>query len=195
MPALPMESLFPATLKLPSDSKAVSPRDRKFSTSSNNGTAFENQLGDYISHSSSRSHQISTLQPTYEIFIDTGVTIQTPHTSFKTTHRPHYTASRDRGIPNPDDLMHEVLLWNDSGLITEGSLTTPYFYRKGKWITPAVELEHHGGQQGTTRRWALERRLCEEGIIEKKSIRDGERVWLSNGVRGFGWGRVGKGKK
>jgi branched-subunit amino acid aminotransferase/4-amino-4-deoxychorismate lyase len=88
-----------------------------------------------------------------------------------------------------------VLLWNASGQITEGSILTPYFYRKGKWITPAVEVEDHGGQQGTSRRWALERGLCQEGIVDKKSIRIGERVWLSNGVRGFGWGRIQAVKK
>lgn len=43
---------------------------------------------------------------------------------------------------------------------------------------------------GTTRRWALERGLCVEGRVDRGSVRWGEVVWLSNGVRGWGWGRV-----
>lgn len=43
---------------------------------------------------------------------------------------------------------------------------------------------------GTTRRYALEQGLCEEGIVMKDSIKVGEKVVLSNGVRGFGWGIV-----
>jgi len=82
----------------------------------------------------------------------------------------------------------EVLLFNPEGNITEGSVLTPYFYREGRWITPRVE--EAGGQRGTSRRWALERGLCVEGLVEKRSVRVGERVWVSNGVRGFGWGKV-----
>ena len=72
----------------------------------------------------------------------------------------------------------------------EGSVTTPYFNHSGRWITPA---ESCGGNLGTTRRWALEKKLCEEGYVNVNSIQVGslgERVVLSNGVRGFGWGRV-----
>jgi branched-subunit amino acid aminotransferase/4-amino-4-deoxychorismate lyase len=87
-------------------------------------------------------------------------------------------------------MAQEVLLWNEHGFMTEGSVLTPYFYRNGKWITPAVEDSNIGGQRGTSRRWALERRLAVEGVVEMASIRVGERIWLSNGVRGFGWGRV-----
>lgn len=81
----------------------------------------------------------------------------------------------------------------------EGTLTTPYFFRDGRWITPAEEC---GGNRGTTRRWALDAGLCEEGVLRRESVREGEVVWLSNGVRGFGWGvvelegwEVGEGEK
>ena len=72
----------------------------------------------------------------------------------------------------------------------EGSITTPFFNRCGRWITPA---ESCGGNLGTTRRWALKQGLCEEGHIDKNSIQKaslGDIVLLSNGVRGFGWGRI-----
>lgn len=49
-------------------------------------------------------------------------------------------------------------------------------------MTPAGES---GGNRGTTRRWALERGLCGEGCVRVSSLSAGERVWVSNGVRGF----------
>jgi len=81
----------------------------------------------------------------------------------------------------------EVLLFNYGDEIMEGSICTPYFFRGGHWITPNVSC---GGNVGTTRRYALEQGLCEDGIIMKDSVKVGEMVVLSNGVRGFGWGIV-----
>lgn len=46
---------------------------------------------------------------------------------------------------------------------------------------------------GTTRRWTLERGVCveEEVMLDgEDGVKDGEEVWLSNGVKGFGLGRV-----
>ena len=71
--------------------------------------------------------------------------------------------------------------------IMEGSKTTPYFLRDNKWITPAREC---GGNLGTTRRWALEKGLCEEGVVKADSVKENEIVVLSNGVRGFQAGIV-----
>lgn len=67
----------------------------------------------------------------------------------------------------------------------EGTLTTPYFFRCGSWVTPKATS---GGNIGTTRRWALENGLCVEAIVKAEDLIDGELVWLSNGVRGFGLG-------
>ena len=113
------------------------------------------------------------------------------HTRYKTTDRSAYNEIRS-ALPqsDEDDLPTEVLLVNKKGDIMEGSITTPYFNHSGAWITPAASA---GGNVGTTRRWALERGLCEEGLVSMNSIQVGslgERVILSNGVRGFGWGRV-----
>lgn len=83
--------------------------------------------------------------------------------------------------------MDEALLINDAGEIMEGTITTPYFFREDRWVTPAARC---GGNLGSTRRWALERELCVEGVVRGKEIRDGEGIWVSNGVRGFGWGKV-----
>ena len=79
---------------------------------------------------------------------------------------------------------------NERGEVMEGTLTTPYFWREGGWVTPR---EGCGGNRGTTRRWALERGVAVEGTIRAEDVRAGEVVWLSNGVRGFGWGRVEEG--
>ncbi|MCJ1254080.1 hypothetical protein MMC24_001894 [Lignoscripta atroalba] len=136
-------------------------------------------------------------------------------TKHKTTRRSHYdqarglistfTAHRQRQqqpTPAPESettdedntamsirpqQQTEVLLQNPEGEIMEGTFTTPYFFRDGKWVTPA---ERCGGNLGTTRRWALETGLCVEGIVRAEEVKDGELVWLSNGVRGWGWGKV-----
>lgn len=69
----------------------------------------------------------------------------------------------------------------------EGSITTPYFLRGERWVTP---IASQGGNLGTTRRWALETGLCVEAHVARTSVHLGEVVWLSNGVRGWGWGKV-----
>lgn len=69
----------------------------------------------------------------------------------------------------------------------EGSITTPYFFRAGEWITPSAQC---GGNLGTTRRYALEAGLSKDGVVTRESVQAGEKVVLSNGVRGFGWGYV-----
>ena len=107
----------------------------------------------------------------------------TIYTQHKTTFRSHYDFARSH--LTGDNLGVEVLLMNHAGEIMEGSLATPYFFRNGKWVTPAKKC---GGNQGTTRRWALEKGLCEEGIVLGDELKNLEIIWLSNGVRGFGWG-------
>ena len=82
-----------------------------------------------------------------------------------------------------------MLLVNHSDEIMEGTITTPYFYREGEWITPSVAC---GGHLGVTRRWALAAGLCKEGVVMAEEITVEEQVILSNGVRGFGWGKVKK---
>ena len=79
----------------------------------------------------------------------------------------------------------------------EGTFTTPYLEDQRRdgtdgvqcscFITPRAQA---GGNLGTTRRWALEKDWCEEARIMKDDISIGQSVWLSNGVRGWGWGRV-----
>lgn len=107
------------------------------------------------------------------------------YTAHKTTFRKPYNEARAHLAASDTNV--EMLLQNPEGNIAEGTLTTPYFWRQERWVTPKADC---GGNLGTTRRWALERALCTEGTIRAIDVREGECVWLSNGVRGFGWGRV-----
>jgi hypothetical protein len=96
----------------------------------------------------------STLNP-WDVIPDFKGTAPTPYTSFKTTSRDMYSSARERiGIKDMAEKREVLLISNDDGEIMEGSLTSPYFWRNGKWTTPSVSS---GGQIGTTRRWALEK--------------------------------------
>lgn len=106
-------------------------------------------------------------------------------TRHKTTERLVYDlARRSLGTSGQAE---EVLLQNGKGEVTEGSVSTPYFWRDGRWITP---VEQCGGNLGTTRRWALEKGLAVEGIIKMDDVKLGEVLVLSNGVRGFNFGII-----
>ncbi|KAB5554530.1 aminotransferase [Coniochaeta sp. 2T2.1] len=130
----------------------------------------------------------------YEVFIDDARTHRSEYTHFKTSQRDHYDGARQRaGIKLGE--AKEVLLVEADGGVMEGSTTTPYFFRKGRWVTPPVpprfsRQDGSGGNDGTTRRWALERGIAVEEAVQASSIQDGEECWMSNGVRGFMFGRV-----
>ncbi|QDS70955.1 hypothetical protein FKW77_007111 [Venturia effusa] len=188
VPKVSLEVLFPSTLNLPVKEKEEP--SRTFQPSPLTGGALNMGPTDFQPVPNTKPH--STLKPTYSILLDSQATPVDSHTIYKTTHRPHYDSSRARILgkdPNAT-LAEEVLLYNASRQIMEGSLTTPYFYRQGRWVTPPVWDDDHGGQRGTTRRYAIERKLCEVEAVPVDSLVDGEEVWISNGVRGFGWGYI-----
>lgn len=134
--------------------------------------------------------------PPYDVYIDADFTYPSEFTHFKTTKREMYDQARQRVGLKITDATKEVLIVNKmDGSIMEGSLTTPYFWRDGGWVTPHVsrtfgEGKDAGGQDGVSRRWALERALVTEGVVWAADVVDGEAVWLSNGVRGFVFGRI-----
>ena len=123
--------------------------------------------------------------------VDAHRTAAAPQTAHKTSERGAYVAARVRArLRNPPDTAHsrhEVLLVNGRGDMMDGSVTTPYFWRAGGWVTPAAGC---GPQRGTTRRWALERGLCVEGTVGADGVREWELVWLSNAVVGWYLARV-----
>ncbi|KAL7623021.1 Aminodeoxychorismate lyase [Parahypoxylon ruwenzoriense] len=132
--------------------------------------------------------------PVYDIFVDSRRTAKSEFTHHKTTSRAVYDDARKRAQLVPGD-KKEVLLVNHDGHIMEGSISTPYFWRDGKWVTPPVPRQFDvsqgsGGNDGTTRRWALERNLVTERYVLASSLVDGEECWISNGLRGFILGKV-----
>ena len=127
--------------------------------------------------------------PTWVFYVASSVTAPSLFTKHKTTFRRAYDEARADLPAPPDDAgtTAEVLLYNERDEIMEGSITTPYFWRDGGWVTPC---ERCGGNVGTSRRLALGRKVAREGIVRKQDLRVGEVVWCSNAVRGFGWGYV-----
>ncbi|KAI1081146.1 aminotransferase [Whalleya microplaca] len=132
--------------------------------------------------------------PVYELLLDSQITTKSEFTHHKTTKRAMYNDARDRCQVRPAD-KKEVLVVNEDGHIMEGTISTPYFWRAGKWVTPPVPKrfdtsQGSGGNDGTTRRWALERNITTEQVVLANSLIDGEECWISNGLRGFICGKV-----
>lgn len=99
-----------------------------------------------------------------------------------------YEGARTRlGIKEWTERREVLLISTKDGEIMEGTLTSPYLWRDGSWVTPSASS---GGQIGTTRRWALEKGFCKEGVVKVDSLVEGEECWISNGVRGFHAGIV-----
>lgn len=125
----------------------------------------------------------STVPGSCKVVLDTQPTHPSPFTTHKTTARIPYDNARARAnISKVTAEYGEVLLFNPAGEIMEASTSTPYFHRTGRWVTPPLSS---GGNAGATRRIALDKGLCVEEIVKIDSLRDGETVWVSNGVRGF----------
>jgi len=125
---------------------------------------FPMQLPRSGSGSDDGNEHLPSKTPEYEIVIADLGTVRSEFTHFKTTKREMYDKARERArIALPD--RKEVLILNEADQsVMEGSIATPYFWRNGKWITPTVSKEYSprngsGGQDGTSRRWALERQV------------------------------------
>jgi len=105
----------------------------------------------------------------------------------------------------------EVLLYStadEGGWMMEGSLTNVYFFRDGEWTTPETVQDRlktddedggrgewiggAGGTGGTVRRWLLEKEMVKVKNIKKEDVKEGEMVYLSNGVRGVLLGKIVK---
>lgn len=124
----------------------------------------------------------SQAQP-WSVMIDPVGTEPSHFTSYKTTSRDMYNEARARvGIESMADPKEVLITSTKDGEIMEGSLTTVLFWRGGRWVTPPISS---GGQVGTTRRWLLSHGLCEEEVVRRADLVDGEECWISNGVRGF----------
>lgn len=108
----------------------------------------------------------------YTLLLDPAATTKSEYTHYKTTRRHMYDTARDRaGLAPPDH--KEVLVVNEANEVMEGTLTTPFFWRGGRWVTPPVAPrfqggQDSGGQDGTTRRWAIERYVLQPVLYFRK---------------------------
>lgn len=118
----------------------------------------------------------------FKAVLDVLPTRTTTFTRDKTHYRTMYNYARQCAQIQSYQDAKEVILFNRDNQVMDGSITTPYFYRDGKWMTPHRDC---GGQQGTTRRWAIDQGICHAGIIDISTIKHDEIIWLSNGVKGF----------
>ncbi|KAH7148790.1 aminotransferase [Dactylonectria macrodidyma] len=131
-----------------------------------------------------------TKENQFTLLVDQAVTSRSEYTHYKTTKRAMYDSARQRANISPTDPKELLVINKDDGSVMEGTVTTPYFWRDGRWVTPPVAAtfswdDGSGGQDGTSRRWALLRGLATEQVVGADSLVDGEECWISNGVRGF----------
>lgn len=133
----------------------------------------------------------------WTLYIDNAPTHPSSFTRFKSTRRQVYDAAKSRSglakVSMAEPL--EVLLFNHKGEVTEGGRTSVYLRRPGDdgdggWVSPLVEC---GGHDSTTHEYALQAGLAVEGTVSMESVQPGEKVVLSNGVRGFVYAVVKQG--
>lgn len=172
-PAVPLCNLYPSHLPAPSEAQ-----DPPASTCTSPSTT-------------------PTQLTPYKIHPDPHRTTASSFTTYKTTSRDMYDLARSRaGIATFTSPAEVLIISSKEGEIMEGSLTTVYLWRGGRWATPPTgewgndDGRSSGGQHGTTRRWLLENGLCGVEVVGVDSLMDGEECWISNGVKGFIWGRV-----
>ena len=100
-----------------------------------------------------------------------------PFLYHKTTWRATYEQAR-REAPAAD----EVLLWNPSGEVTEVCSANLVLELNGERVTPPLAC---GLLAGTLRRRLLGRGEIRERVVTLAELRQAERLWLINGVRGW----------
>jgi branched-subunit amino acid aminotransferase/4-amino-4-deoxychorismate lyase len=133
----------------------------------------------------------TTAPPPSRVVVDRCPTQPSVFTMHKTTKRQVYDEARGRAdpplLPTTVPTQGEVLVVSPAGEIMEASMSSVYFLRAGRWVTPRASA---GGMQSVTRTYALEKGWCVEAVVERESIREGEVIWLGNAVRGFFPGRI-----
>ncbi|KAI8930768.1 hypothetical protein NX059_011796 [Plenodomus lindquistii] len=224
IPPVPLSTLYPPSFDIPTPSQPHPAKITTFTPSPLTGGVLSLGTTDSLPGASSPPSS----QPEWTIKLDTAPTPSSPFTLLKTTHRSMYDASRSRALPKEPvgSIYKEVMLYNEVNELTEGTMTSLYLYRGGRWVTPPVGVPSGdftsktlkngnedegelrapfagrwghsvrsskvgaGGQRGTSRRWALGKGFCMEEPIGIDTVKVGERVWVSSGVRGFSIGVI-----
>lgn len=111
-------------------------------------------------------------------------------TTFKSDKREIYEEARRTASEQVDHSAFgnfEALLVDYRGLVLDGAISAVYFRRHNAWVTPLAGIGdgRWGALMSVTRRWALDQGLAIEGHIDAAAVVEGEKVWLSNGARGF----------
>ncbi|MBO3130025.1 chorismate-binding protein [Dermatophilus congolensis] len=100
----------------------------------------------------------------------------------KTSLREVYVSRRERH-PGAD----EVLLVNEKGHVTEGTVSNVAVLVDGRWVTPSLG---EGLLPGTARRVLCESGVVVEGCLSADDVRQADGVAVFNDLRGWRWGRV-----
>ena len=95
----------------------------------------------------------------------------------KTTRRDRYDEARER-FPE----VYDVLLWNRLGQLCESTIANLVVEIDNEYRTPPVEA---GLLPGTMRAELLDRGDIVEAMVTYDDLREADRVWLINSVRGW----------
>jgi len=132
VPPVPLSSLYPSSFDPPNSQPSPHPANKFQHSPLTGGALTLGPTDTFPSHSSP--------SPEYRLRLDTQPTPSSPFTLLKTTYRDFYDQSRKRALPsNPAGAVYtEVMLYNEVMELTEGSLTSLYLFRGGRWVTPPV---------------------------------------------------------
>ncbi|EEB07143.1 4-amino-4-deoxychorismate lyase [Schizosaccharomyces japonicus yFS275] len=123
-------------------------------------------------------------QPSYILILDSQPSPckNNKYCSNKTTQRDIYTRACERQNIKYADAQ-DVLLFNEDGFATEGSIFNVAFYRNGRWLTPSSD---QGLLEGTMRASLLQQNRVEEDKtheLHNSKLMNGEPVLLFNSFR------------
>ena len=139
----------------------------------------------------------------WNVFVDTKPMTVSPFTTFKTTYRDHYGAARERlnemASSYGQSAQNEILVFNDAYQLMEGSITSVAIIKykeddpnKFRFITPPLAS---GCLCGTMRYYLLKQGLIDEYPIDVRDLKEGDSVFLFNGVMGCVKGTIRKALK
>ncbi|KAF2007631.1 hypothetical protein P154DRAFT_383917, partial [Amniculicola lignicola CBS 123094] len=177
IPAVPLSTLYPPSLSPPNPTPtphpanpSPSPSAKPFTPSPLTGGPLTLGPTDSFPPSSNQTPSPSPCPPPeWLIRLDTQPTPSTPFTLLKTTHRAMYDKSRSRALPSnaPSPLFAEVMLYNECDELTEGSTTSLYLFRGGRWVTPPVGVPAGEFGAETLKAGASGDSMWDEGELRK----------------------------